>query len=129
MIINGEFSGTVQEFSPDYCNYSNRLAGGTSQENAIEAAAAMDKASAITTNLFPNPSDGIMTLQLSSNIDESTPVSLLITDITGRIVLQKEGIVTAQTPIEGGELANGTYYYQVVKNNEVIGNGKIVIAK
>jgi hypothetical protein len=70
-----------------------------------------------------------MTLQLSVEMDESTPVSLLITDITGRIVFQKDGIVAAQTSIEGKELANGTYYYQIVKNSEVIGNGKVVIAR
>lgn len=123
-------SGFVQEFSPDYCNYSNRLAGGNSDDAANPDVAIAGKPPvANVVNLFPNPSDGSMTLQISGTSDQDIPASLAIIDLSGRAVLRKDNIVSEQTPIEGTELANGVYIYEVVRNNVVIGNGRIVITR
>ncbi|MDQ3108746.1 MAG: T9SS type A sorting domain-containing protein [Bacteroidota bacterium] len=129
VVVNNVF---VAGYSPAFIDQLSSDVGNLARlGNMADNSSNISTAPSATTigTLYPNPSDGSMMLQLSIDIDESTPVSLLMTDITGRIVLQQEGITTAQTPVEGAALANGTYYYQVVKNNEVIGNGKIVIAR
>ncbi len=127
--VNFEFSGAIHEFSPDYCNYSNRLAAPSQGNTNAEAETPAKPAVAITTNLFPNPSDGVMTLQISGANVSELPATLILIDLSGRVVMQKDNIITDQNSVDGSELAEGVYIYQVTRNNVVIGNGRIVITR
>ncbi len=63
---------------------------------------------AISGSLFPNPSDGAMILKIAGLQEVNAPVLLVISDISGRIVLQQDGITAAETAINASNLANGT---------------------
>lgn len=81
-----------------------------------------------TPRIYPNPFNSTATLNLQSSIDPSvSPVSLMIIDMTGRMVKRIDGITTQETIIQGDDLVNGIYFYQVVQDGNVMSTGKMMI--
>jgi hypothetical protein len=76
--------------------------------------------------LFPNPSNGNLTLRISGSIE--VPSQLQIIDLVGRIVFEQANITSGETPIDCSELANGVYIYNVITGDETQ-SGKLVIKK
>ncbi len=75
--------------------------------------------------LYPNPSQGDLTLELSNT---GTHTEVCIYDITGRQVLNR--IVTeSRTSLQCSEVPAGMYTYRVIRDQEVIGNGRLIIEK
>ena len=76
-------------------------------------------------SLFPNPA--IAQLNVMINAPKQDDIILLITDINGRLVLQKKTIAAAGSntiPINIIALVNGTYFLKIISasgNKSVIG--------
>jgi hypothetical protein len=81
-------------------------------------------------NLVPNPTNKVVTLYMSGEISDA--VLIKVTDITGRVVLQREVENTELEPginLEVSHLSAGMYNLQVLSNNIVSGNAKLVIER
>ncbi|MBC7862406.1 MAG: T9SS type A sorting domain-containing protein [Bacteroidia bacterium] len=81
--------------------------------------------------VFPNPSNGSVTLQISNEIftkqaTGKTIYELKIYDGTGREV-RKQEIKNQKTELLTGDLPSGIYFYQVKNSNQIISSGKMVI--
>jgi hypothetical protein len=63
--------------------------------------------------IFPNPSDGFFTLQVSKVFEQST---VLVFDIYGKEILNLKNIESS-TKIDLSEYANGLYFIKVIKDN------------
>jgi Secretion system C-terminal sorting domain len=82
----------------------------------------------VRTAVFPNPATDMATIQIAGINDlEASPCSIVIMDMTGRVVMVQENIATSQVQINTSELTNGAYLYQVVRKNTVECNGKMLI--
>jgi len=66
-----------------------------------------------TLHVFPNPSNGQFTLDVS----EPGPYSTTVSDALGRVILQREGDF-GQHAFDLSPFPAGTYFIQVVQNNE-----------
>lgn len=80
--------------------------------------------------IFPNPFNNTATLKLQSSIDAAAaPVSILIFDMTGRIVERIDNVTSQETTISGENFVNGIYFYQVIQNESIVSTGKMMINK
>jgi hypothetical protein len=79
-------------------------------------------------NLFPNPNNGSM--QLNYKIKPDSKGSLVIYDITGKLIV-KYALESAsnQLQINSGQLNNGIYLYHILVNDHAIKSDKLVIIK
>ncbi|HTB32290.1 MAG TPA: T9SS type A sorting domain-containing protein, partial [Bacteroidia bacterium] len=77
--------------------------------------------------VYPNPSNGVFTLQWSVASDES---SVEVYNVLGQQVYGKQAVIrNSQFVIELNQ-PSGVYLYRVIANSgEVIGEGKLVIEK
>lgn len=75
--------------------------------------------------LYPNPTNQQFTLQLEV-VSDDAPAQLFLFDVTGRTVLQQQ-LTQAQTSISIDGLLAGAYFWRVVQNESVSGEGKLVI--
>ena len=77
-------------------------------------------------NIYPNPSKGEFTLDLSlSNKDK---VDVQIVNLLGKTVYNKEN-VNSQTQINVSTLENGTYILILKDGDKIIGRKQLVITK
>jgi hypothetical protein len=75
--------------------------------------------------VFPNPNTGDFNIELP--IDANEKMKLRITDLTGRVLAEKQPTVgTTSQRIELNDLANGLYFIQVVQEGRVIGLERFV---
>lgn len=65
--------------------------------------------SAITFGIYPNPTTGILNLSRSSN---NQSVQVVIFDLSGKLVLQKNFLSGTTLPIDVRHLSNGSYIIQ-----------------
>lgn len=78
--------------------------------------------------VYPNPLNGIATLEIRTDVDfSSTQLTVVITDMTGREVSRINGITTKLIDIHAENFSDGLYYYQVMQENKMISNGKMVV--
>jgi type IX secretion system substrate protein len=82
--------------------------------------------------IYPNPSAGnfILSYHLSTSVSNNNGCELRIIDYTGRSVYNAPitGAVGKQN-ITLSDLCNGVYYWQLISNNGIEGNGKIALIK
>jgi hypothetical protein len=79
--------------------------------------------------VYPNPLNGKATLEIRTDADfSSTPLTVVITDMTGREVSRINGITTKLVDINAENFSDGLYYYQVIRENKMISNGKMVVS-
>ncbi|HPH85875.1 MAG TPA: GDSL-type esterase/lipase family protein [Ferruginibacter sp.] len=68
-------------------------------------------------NAMPNPSQGQFTLTVNSN-ERSIPVSLRITDLNGKMIEIRQGIMPGQTVKLGSNYIKGLYIAEFVQGNK-----------
>jgi len=66
-------------------------------------------------SIYPNPTNGNLFIISSEINDENT--TLVLTDVTGRIIMSENIIDTKQSVFNLSSLANGTYYLNIVSEN------------
>jgi hypothetical protein len=78
--------------------------------------------------VYPNPLNGNATLEIRTDVDlSSTPFTVVITDMTGREVSRMNGLTTKLVNINAENFSDGLYYYQVMQEDKMISNGKMVV--
>ncbi|MDQ3046163.1 MAG: T9SS type A sorting domain-containing protein [Bacteroidota bacterium] len=75
---------------------------------------------------YPNPASENITIQLSSGKDVSK-LSIVIYDVTGKLILSRAQLSENRTVINCQELIEGTYFYQFVSESQVISSGKFTV--
>lgn len=78
--------------------------------------------------LFPNPSNGILYVQLNSKLNVNKNNSIQITDISGRMLIQSDIELNRLNAIDLSHLSSGCYFVSTTLNN-VVKTKKIVIQK
>ncbi len=79
----------------------------------------------LSIRIFPNPTSGIFTIELPSIAN--TGMSFRITDLTGRLILEKQAEKGSQLQtIEAAILKEGLYFLQVLSDGKVMGVEKFV---
>ncbi|MDX2174682.1 MAG: T9SS type A sorting domain-containing protein [Bacteroidota bacterium] len=109
----GAVAGT---FIPTYA-YTNTVTGcsktaTTSIEVKVCAGLTSNSFDGIELNCYPNPNNGLFTIELANGIQKT----IQITDLTGRVVLENtssEDMISVNITT----LANGVYYVKVISNN------------
>jgi hypothetical protein len=78
--------------------------------------------------LYPNPNDGSMTLEYV--LVENQTGYFTIMDLTGRKIVERK-LIPAENKlnINEQELANGIYFYNVIIDNKLTAQNKLIIAK
>jgi hypothetical protein len=66
---------------------------------------------------MPNPSQGQFTLTVNSN-ERSMPVSMRITDLNGRMIEVRQGIMPGQSLKVGSNYIKGLYIAEFVQGNK-----------
>ena len=77
--------------------------------------------------LFPNPSQGLTTLQFSNSRNEKH--ALTIYDTRGRVVLELENISGKAATFETKGWGNGLYFFILKNETGKIGQGKLIVEK
>ena len=72
-------------------------------------------------NIYPNPSSGI--INLSSEKFDLSSTSLIIKDITGKVVNQFNQTITTLN------LDNGVYIFSFKQDNNIVHNAKVVVIR
>ncbi len=76
--------------------------------------------------LHPNPFSTSAELRMDPNL-EITHASLLIIDVTGRVVATISGISATNVTIDRGNLPKGLYFFKVVQENALLAHGKFTL--
>ncbi|MEW5676412.1 T9SS type A sorting domain-containing protein [Flavobacterium enshiense] len=74
-------------------------------------------------NIFPNPSKGNITFQSAENLAEIQIINQL-----GETVYKKNSVNSNKKELDLGNLADGIYIYNIISENNIISNGKLIIA-
>ena len=114
---DGTFTAKVVDCT-DCDGHSSRLATITNTNNS-------NKMIEEKVSLYPNPNNGEFILKIDNN--QKGKFTLEITDISGRVLNEKNTLVNGVNVIEVKDLASGLYLWQAYSANKLIGNGKIVI--
>lgn len=100
-------------------NYSVEVtfANGCSGSSSLyfHSQVSIDELDLIAVNVFPNPTSGILNINLSQELNGE--VELIVYDQMGRIVLREEGLMSGTTEINVAQLEAGVY------NLSIVGNG------
>ncbi len=75
--------------------------------------------------VYPNPFFEYTLIVFENNKNEKHILTLY--NITGQAVKQIDNITTEKIKIEREDLVNGIYFFQLQKNKETIGSGKLII--
>jgi polyhydroxybutyrate depolymerase len=76
----------------------------------------------ISFSIFPNPSNGVFTLELKNN----THADIKIVDVLGETIFE-EKITDSKTVINLNNKPSGIYFYQIKQQLNIIGNGKLIV--
>lgn len=122
IVFTGGSSAYIHVWGATNCVSTERH--GAPMNNAATSEA--DELSAVT--VYPNPASDAFTLEMKTDSDlGKDPATLVITDISGRVVLQLNGITGTITTINTAAFESGMYQYQLFNGEGAIGLGKIVI--
>jgi hypothetical protein len=92
----------------------------------------ISKGQGITAKVFPNPFEGMTTIQFS--LEEDGYTSLSIYSMTGaKVATPFEGNVSAETPqrieFRANDLTPGVYFYMLTSGNDQMTQGKLILLK
>lgn len=79
-----------------------------------------------TSMIYPNPLHAIATVKIDQSL-KLTNAEFKITDISGRTVKVQNGIQTNEFTFDRDKLSTGIYFYQLVQEDKIVTNGKLVI--
>jgi hypothetical protein len=119
----------LETFAPDSCIISMRASGNAPTNNdylwidelAFTGSVTGIKNQNVSTKLavFPNPSTGNLTLDLSSISDKQVIVTIF--DLQGNKIKQIQGLqVSSNATIDISELAQGNYLLNIISKTEII---------
>ena len=74
-------------------------------------------------NVFPNPSNGLITFQSKENIS-----TIYLFNQLGEIVYKAASIGYNTKELDLTNLSNGMYFYKIISDRNTISNGKLIIA-
>lgn len=80
----------------------------------------------INFNIYPNPTNGVFTLDLGS--ESSASLNLSVINILGKVVFEKQNLST-KTPINIETAENGTYIIVLKEGDKIVGAKQIIIKK
>jgi hypothetical protein len=112
----------VQKATEEGLEFSSRHANPALAENT-------ETIESTSSAIYPNPFNQAAVLKLDAAIDLSTPATLFVFDLSGRIVNRVDEITSQETTISAGEMANGIYFYEVIQNGNILTTGKMMINK
>ncbi|MDD5571252.1 MAG: PKD domain-containing protein [Bacteroidales bacterium] len=81
--------------------------------------------SSAAVRMFPNPFNTSFTVNFSDATILRNAV-MKIYDVCGKEV-KNISLISKETNVDKGELQNGMYFYRLINNNEIIGNGKLIV--
>lgn len=103
-------SWTLGEVVTDtYIGTNNQLTQGFHQPD-LRFTLVEDLAQEITLNLFPNPTNGMVSFEAKNNL---TPLNIVILDPTGRIIYTSKYAAASTLQIDLSGYARGIYFMQV----------------
>jgi len=73
---------------------------------------------------YPNPFTSEVNFNFSNDMNNAT---IKIYDVTGKEVVRKDNISGKQISISRGSLNSGLYFYSVIKDNQDISTGKLIV--
>ncbi len=118
-------SGTVIENSASIMfNYSNPVITPITQVLVTNTLGMNTKVESNNMKLFPNPSEGMVNIQLDAGIQNA---SIELFDITGRSIYRNEDLSSGISTINLSEFDKGIYIYRISDSSTglVIGSGKL----
>jgi len=74
--------------------------------------------------VYPNPAKNSITFEFSEDIN--TNVQIIIYDIFGKEVIHRDFSQKKLFNMDISSLANGIYFYKIIKNNEILNNDKLI---
>lgn len=74
-------------------------------------------------NIYPNPTNGILNVSISSQLVENT--SIEVYDGLGKLAI-KENLSNDSNSINLSKLEDGIYIFKIINNNKTIKVGKVV---
>ena len=77
-------------------------------------------------NIYPNPTNGVFTLDLGS--ESSASLNLSVINILGKVVFEKQNL-SSKTPIKIESAENGTYIIVLKEGDKIVGAKQIIIKK
>lgn len=114
-VNNGEYTATIVDANG--CTFA--YAVGIGQEVGIN-----DPIVTLSQN-YPNPADKVTFVELG-NVNQK--VQLTVTDVTGKVVInQVVEAGTSKVEVNTSALSNGTYFYQLRDNSEVLTTKKMIV--
>lgn len=124
--IEGE---TQQQFTPEIsgsyaCIITLGECADTTECEYVSVGVSISENSATDLILYPNPTTGIVTVQLATETCTLTP-EIQMYDIYGRR-LQIIPVTAEKNPIDLSQYANGIYFMKLVSDGKVISVGKVV---
>ncbi|HLG04423.1 MAG TPA: T9SS type A sorting domain-containing protein, partial [Bacteroidia bacterium] len=75
-------------------------------------------------SVFPNPFSQTTIFQFPDNMP--LPEEIIITDALGREV-KRQQVFSARTEVDRNGLADGLYFYHVMRAGEILSTGKILV--
>ena len=118
-IASYSVSITIMEYAYNSTPNQPVLAGQTTTTGIFE------NSFASSVNLFPNPADDHLTINLGSN---NKKVDVTIADIAGKIVYTTTAYETNKIEVNTNEFAEGVYFVQI-QSGELISTKKLIIKK
>jgi hypothetical protein len=108
-----------------YSGTNGSIAQGVQQPYEISNVIGIDDDKEITLqcSVFPNPSNGFLTLKVKLN--DKKNMSYQVFDLNGKL-LKKNKIDAEETSIVMSDLISSTYFIKVIDNNNVLKTFKII---
>lgn len=126
------YNGTTPEIIPGICSVnSNRevtvvddmLLDYICFADCIPCLTGIAEFASFSMTLFPNPATDFVTIRLP---DYSSPLSLILTDLTGRTIKKIPKLSGESYNLERGNLAAGAYFIKLFSGEKMIGISKVV---
>jgi hypothetical protein len=116
---------------PVYYTHTDSVTGCSNTVSAIvtvvESTTSIAEQQTINFNIFPNPSNGNTSIDLSG-VSDLQNTQVLVFDVAGREVFRKDN-PNAVTVIDSKTLSPGMYFVKIITNNKVSGSQKLIIQK
>ncbi|HTF05110.1 MAG TPA: PKD domain-containing protein, partial [Bacteroidia bacterium] len=80
----------------------------------------------VNIGVYPNPMNDATTITVTS-AEHSGNYVFEMYDAAGKLVRTQNGAFNQSMNVNRGDLSNGMYFYKIKTNNEVLGNGKIML--
>jgi len=103
-------------------NHSNAPISARFKSDASQIGLGMAEESMIAVSVFPNPTEGMISIQSETNLANHT---FRLTDLQGRIVFTT--IMQSMQQIQLPLLPTGLYVYEITDGDRVVNRGKIAV--